>query len=126
MSHLLRVLRGSTESGKTSTPLVRPPPLPLHWLALAAITLVGGCATGPAAAERAARQHVSEVTRAYRPAGKKPSLPALAAGAPLEDYIRFALLNHPRVEAAYYDWRASVEAIAPARALPDPKITFEA
>lgn len=40
--------------------------------------------------------------------------------------MRFAVLNHPSVEAAYDDWRASVAAIAPARALPDPQLTFQA
>jgi len=42
------------------------------------------------------------------------------------DFFRFALLNHPRVEAAYYDWKSAVAAIAPARALPDPQLTFQA
>ena len=36
------------------------------------------------------------------------------------------MLNHPSVEAAYDEWRASVAAIAPARALPDPQFTFQA
>ena len=40
--------------------------------------------------------------------------------------MRYAVLNHPAVVAAYYDWRASVEEIAPARSLPEPSLTFEA
>jgi len=35
-------------------------------------------------------------------------------------------LRHPQVLAAYSDWRATVLAIAPTRALPDPQLTFEA
>jgi outer membrane protein TolC len=40
--------------------------------------------------------------------------------------VRFALLNHPSVEAAYLDWKAAAESIAPARSLPDPQLTFQA
>lgn len=55
-----------------------------------------------------------------------PSLPALQPDSPEADYVRFALYNHPAVRAAYYDWKAAVAAIAPARALPDPQLTFQA
>ncbi len=40
--------------------------------------------------------------------------------------MRFAVLNHPAVAAAYYDWRASVEDIVPARSAPDPQLVFQA
>lgn len=49
-----------------------------------------------------------------------------AADAPAEDYLRFALLNHPRVQGAFYLWWQQVEAITPARSLPDPMLTFQA
>jgi outer membrane protein TolC len=55
-----------------------------------------------------------------------PVLPELTPESSLVDYVRFAVLNHPQVEAAYDEWRASVAAIAPARALPDPQLTFQA
>jgi outer membrane protein TolC len=51
-------------------------------------------------------------------------LPELTVDSPLANFIRFAVLNNPKVEAAYEDWNASVAAIAPARALPDPQLTF--
>jgi len=35
------------------------------------------------------------------------------------------MLNQPKVEAAYYDWLASVERITVARSLPDPQLTFQ-
>ena len=38
----------------------------------------------------------------------------------------FAVLNSPSVIAAYYDWRASVEDIVPARSRPDPQFIFQA
>ena len=54
------------------------------------------------------------------------SLPELTADSSLSNYLAFALLNSPAVEAAYYDWAASVENITVARSLPDPQITFQA
>ncbi|WP_044891649.1 TolC family protein [Opitutus terrae] len=96
-------------------------------LLLAALLLaLAGCSTAPMAGERAAREQLGRVAAAYRPSGHKPVLPVLGADSKLEDYVAFGVLNHPQVEAAYYDWRASVEAITPARAQPDPKLTFEA
>ena len=44
----------------------------------------------------------------------------------LDEFVRFAVFKHPAVRAAYFDWRAAVNATAPARALPDPQFTFEA
>ena len=53
-------------------------------------------------------------------------LPELTADSGLDDFLRFAILNQPQVEAAYYDWAASVERITQERSLPDPRLTFEA
>src|ERR1035437_10261929 len=85
-----------------------------------------GCANVRTTEEKTARRSLSEIENAYRPQGQKPTLPALTSGSDATDYLRFALLNHPQVEAAYYDWKSSVAAIAPARALPDPQLTFQA
>jgi outer membrane protein, heavy metal efflux system len=35
------------------------------------------------------------------------------------------MLNQPKVEAAFYDWQASIERITQARSLPDPQLTFQ-
>jgi outer membrane protein TolC len=61
-----------------------------------------------------------------RPAHAKPALPELQHAAPLDRYLRYAVLNHPAVAATYYEWRAAVEDITPARSQPDPQFTFEA
>ena len=61
-----------------------------------------------------------------RPAGGRPELPALAPDSPLPDYLRFALLNHPQWRLPMTTGARAVLAIAPARALPDPKLTFQA
>ena len=86
---------------------------------------VAGCVSA-SREERAAVDRVRETGDRLHPGGRRPALPELTAGSPEADYVRFALLNHPRVEAAFQDWRAAVLAIAPARALPDPKLTFQA
>jgi outer membrane protein TolC len=56
----------------------------------------------------------------------RPALPVLRPDSPAEVYVRYAVLNHPAVVAAYYDWRASIEDIVPARSLPDPQFVFQA
>ncbi|MCC6427249.1 MAG: TolC family protein [Phycisphaerales bacterium] len=87
---------------------------------------IGGCTGTPTASERQARSDVDTVRSMYRPGEAKPTLPNLSKDSPLADYLRFAMLNNPRVEAEYYAWAASVERITGARSLPDPRITFEA
>jgi hypothetical protein len=42
------------------------------------------------------------------------------AGSP-ETFVRYAIYKHPQVEAAYYEWLASVEKITRERSLPDPR-----
>jgi outer membrane protein TolC len=96
----------------------------LLMLAVAAAVL-GGCTLAPSREERQAQAEVTRVGDVLRaPDGATRALPA--GDAPLAEYVRFAVLRHPRVAAAYQDWRASVAAIAPQRALPDPQLTFEA
>ena len=103
-------------------------------LLIAAATLaagwLAGCAGAPSAAESAARDRLNragaELPATAKPGGDRPVLPALRADAPPAEFVRYAVLNHPAVAAAYYDWRASVEDIASTRALPDPQFTFQA
>lgn len=93
---------------------------------LIAATLLAGCAGTPLPAERQARE--TNIRAGAQLGLGEPSavLPELNPDSPPADFIRFALLNHPAVKAAYHDWHASISDIAPARALPDPQLTFEA
>jgi outer membrane protein TolC len=93
-------------------------------LAAGCLVLLAGCNTMPAAAERTVRDHLAAVGHELPPG--RGQLPLLGAESQPSDYVRFALLKHPAVFAAYSEWRAAVESIAPARALPDPQITFQA
>ncbi len=103
--------------------------MPARRLFASAATLVAlmfaGCVS-PLPAEKAAREQVARIGRELHPAMSKPALSPLRADSPLADFARYAVLNHAAVTGAYQDWRATVEAIAPGRALPDPKFTFEA
>lgn len=93
---------------------------------LAVLLALSGCQTASPAYEHEARRQLDAAARQYRPGGRKPTLPVLTASSSADDYLRFALLNHPQVEAAHANWRAAVSRIGPARALPDPKLTLEA
>lgn len=99
-----------------------------YWLlgaSAAAAFLLAGCKGVPVKGETEARQHVAEVAGTYRPKGLKPTLPTLTANSTLGEFLTYALLNQPKVEAAYFDWLASVERITVQRSLPDPQLSFQ-
>lgn len=92
-------------------------------LALPAL-LFAGCHGVPTQSERHARENLERVTASYRPK-TNAVLPELKSDSGLSNFLTYALLNQPRVAAAYYDWAASVERITVERSLPDPQLTFE-
>ncbi len=90
--------------------------------------LLAGCATQ---AERDLRASAREVEQSYRyrPAARAAAepvgpLPSLDAEAGLSDYLAYAALGNPGLEAAFYRWRAALDRIPQARALPDPVFTY--
>jgi len=87
--------------------------------------LLAGCKGIPTKGEKEARQQIENTAASYRPTGHKPTLPVLTTHASLGDFLTFAMLNQPEVEAAYYDWAASVERITIARSLPEPQLGFQ-
>jgi len=93
--------------------------------ALALAWLLAGCKGVPAKGEKEARSQAQTVAAGYRPHAEKPPLPVLRANSGLSNYLTYAMLNQPTVEAAYYDWAASVERITQARSFPDPQFTFQ-
>ncbi len=46
------------------------------------------------------------------------------ANTPLSDYLAYAALHNPGLEAAFNRWQAALEKVAQARSLPDPKLTY--
>jgi outer membrane protein TolC len=92
-------------------------------LALLALT---GCKGVTTPGEREARHQIGTVKAAYRPNDRPPASPILTTNSSLGDFLICAMLNQPQIEAAYYDWAASVENVTVARSLPDPQLTFQA
>jgi len=95
-------------------------------VAIIAPLALAGCTGISRTGERAARRDAKSVQKVYRPHGARATLPQITADSSLEDFLHYALLNQPRVEAAYYDWMASVERITVERSMPDPQLTFQA
>ena len=87
--------------------------------------LLAGCKGIPTQGEKQARHQADAVAASYRPHGQKPALPVLTPESSLSNFLAYAMLNQPKVEAAYYDWLASVERITTARSFPDPQLTFQ-
>ena len=95
------------------------------FVSLILLVLFAGCKGTPTPGEKEARSQVQAVAGSYRPEGQKPALPVLTSQSSLSNFLTYALLNQPQVEAAYFDWLASVERITVARSLPDPQLTFQ-
>ena len=93
--------------------------------AMMAILILAGCVGVRTGGERAAHKNQQTIQKVYRPGDQRPTLPTLTTNSPLGDFLLFAMLNQPQVEAAYYDWAASVQRITVERSLPDPRLTFQ-
>jgi outer membrane protein, heavy metal efflux system len=91
----------------------------------ASALIMAGCKGRVHESERVARRELAAVTATYRPAGQRPELPNLTTNSNLGDFLTYAMLCQPKVEAAYFEWAASVERITITRSLPDPQFTFQ-
>ncbi|MCE5277835.1 MAG: TolC family protein [Planctomycetaceae bacterium] len=93
---------------------------------VATMALTCGCAGLALEHEARARRDVAAVQGTYRPVSSRPALPKLTPASPLADLIRYAVLNNPSAESAFYQWKAAVEEITLARSLPDPMLNINA
>lgn len=89
----------------------------------AAALALAGCAGVPAPGEKETREIVARVTERLAP---EAQLSPLSAHSTHAEALRFAVLNSPRVRAAYFDWVRAVERITVERSLPDPQFSFQA
>jgi len=66
------------------------------------------------------------VPRSIHTSGLSPQaeLPVLDKVATLDDYLRYAALENPGLEAKFQNWKAAVERLPQVRALPDPRLTY--
>ncbi len=88
--------------------------------AFSACSRCGAGFYGPGAAPPGTR-----LTRTHRSGpGGGATLPSLDEDSSLEDYLRYAALNNPGLEAAFERWQAALEKAPQARALPDPRLTY--
>lgn len=84
-----------------------------------------GCVGLTTKSERQARSDFATLYKLYRPDGNKAALPTLDSNSTLATLLTYAMLNQPRVEAAYYEYAAAVEKITLERSLSDPRFTFQ-
>jgi outer membrane protein TolC len=96
--------------------------------ALTGLTLVlSGCAS---TSERHATQALKAEDRARRQeqvggaAYSRANLPELKENSGLNDYLAYAALNNPQLEAAFNRWKAVLEMVSQARTLPDPRFNY--
>ena len=87
--------------------------------------LLAGCKGIPTQGERKAQADLGSVGESFRPQDQRPVLPTLHTNSGLSNFLAFAILNQPQVEAAYFDWAAAVRRITVERSLPDPRLTFQ-
>jgi outer membrane protein, heavy metal efflux system len=94
------------------------------WPAGLLCVVLTGCKGTAPREEIVAKQKVKIISDSYRPHGQQALLPRLDHNSTISNFLSFAILNQPQVEAAYYEWVASVRRITVERSLPDPKLTF--
>ncbi len=101
-------------------------------LLLPCIVALGGCAglypspapyESPKAAQKGFGGPREEEHLLYENGATDP-LPELTEKSNLQNYLAYAALNNPGLRAAFHRWKAAVERIPQARALPDPRFTY--
>lgn len=98
--------------------------------ALAALIL-SGCSSSPLK-DLPALEHGAARTSLWsdadleqpRTGQDRVSLPVLDSGSTLADYLLYASLNNPGLEAAFQRFRAAAERLPQVRAMPDPRLSF--
>jgi outer membrane protein TolC len=70
-----------------------------------------------------ARTDVSSI-RTSESTPKEQKLPELTESSGLSDYLIYASLNNPGLEAAFNRWKAALERVPQVKALPDPQFNY--
>jgi cobalt-zinc-cadmium efflux system outer membrane protein len=84
-----------------------------------------GCASPPertALAESKARATAPQKVAEHTDARQK--LPVLDENSALSNYLAYAALKNPQLEAAFNRWKAALEMVSQARTLPDPRFNY--
>ena len=100
--------------------------LKIYLAVMIAFSLLAAGCTFPG--ERAAFAEFEKAGGKYYPRKmgffKATPSPKLDKSARLADYLSYAALSNPGLEAAFYRWKAALEKVPQARALQDPKFTY--
>ena len=91
--------------------------------AVAALVLVSGCASRGEIVSYGSFAAAREM-KGFEAASSRVGLPELGDGSTLDDYLLYAVMNNPGLEAAFNRWRASLQQIPQAGALADPNLQF--
>jgi len=93
-------------------------------LSVVLIAVLAGCAS---VQERQAFQELHLEAGAFpdeADASVPGGIPDPGEDATLSDYMAYAALRNPGLEAAFNDWKAALERVPQARSLPDPRFTY--
>ena len=89
------------------------------------VTFIFGCAS---AREKQAFNELAEMEETYYVSESHRStpqdLPTLNEESAIPDYLEYAALNNPGLEAAFNRWKAALQKVPQVRTLPDPKFTY--
>ena len=92
-----------------------------HSLRLATLTLVALAFVSPPAGSTAWAAGTLSATSTDT---KDKALPELSDASSLSDYLEYAALSNPELEAAFNRWKAALEKVPQAKALPDPRFSY--
>jgi outer membrane protein TolC len=93
---------------------------------LTAATFIAGCisAREKHALSELARVEKTRYTITENDSSTPLNLPQLTEDATLSDYLHYAALNNPGLEAAFNRWKAALQKVPQARALEDPTFRY--
>jgi cobalt-zinc-cadmium efflux system outer membrane protein len=86
--------------------------------------LLGGCAEPIAEFPDSHREPSFSATTTSESEPVTSSAPALGPDATLQDYLEYAAINNPGLEAAFNRWKAAVERVPQMKSLPDPMVGY--
>ena len=105
--------------------MAQQPAWSLRAAAIVLIVVTAGCSTGSEELSRAPYPSLETGVFSSAEVGKGPAEPAgLSDNSDLQDYLRYAALHNPGLEAAFNRWRAALERVPQVTSLPDPRFTY--
>jgi cobalt-zinc-cadmium efflux system outer membrane protein len=93
-------------------------------LVVGLILFIFGCRSQYGSLEAGSSGHLSGYSDEKSLARESESLPRLDEKSTLSDYLTYAALNNPGLEAAFNRWKAALEQITQVKSLPDPRFNY--